>query len=120
MKNSSKLVNREIKNQVQLIGNLGQTPSLLKTTTGKSWTRFSLATNEEYQNSFERKKTCYWHNLVAWGDTAEYISENCQKGNEIVVIGKLVNRIYETKEGEKRYITEVVVNEVLCTNNKEE
>ncbi len=121
MKNKKDLIDREIKNQVQLIGNLGQTPTLSKTSTGKSWVRFSLATNDEYQNNYERKKICYWHNVVAWGEMAEYISDTCTKGKEIVVIGKLTNRVYETKEGDKKYITEVVASDIICANtNKEE
>lgn len=86
MKNKKDLIDREIKNQVQLIGNLGQTPTLSKTSTGKSWVRFSLATNDEYQNNYERKKICYWHNVVAWVKWPNTFQIHAQKEKRLLLL----------------------------------
>jgi single-strand DNA-binding protein len=107
------------KNKVQLIGHVGQTPELAILDNGKKVVRFSLATNEFYRNSqCEKVQQTHWHNLVAWGNTAEIIHKYVTKGKEIAVEGKLASRSYETKEGEKRFITEVIVNEVFMMGNK--
>jgi single-strand DNA-binding protein len=75
---------------------------------------FTLATNENYKNDKgEKVEETQWHKLVAWGKTAEIIEKYVTKGKEIAVEGKLSHRSYDDKNGEKRYITEVVVNEVL-------
>ncbi len=110
-----------LKNKVQLIGNVGGAPTITNLDSGKKVVRFSLATNESFKNSNGEKKTeTNWHNIVAWGKTAEIIEKYVIKGKEIAIEGKLVSRSYETKEGEKRTITEVVVNEVLLLGSKNE
>lgn len=104
----------KLRNKVQLIGNLGNDPEILDLDGGKKLAKFSIATNESYRNSAgEVVKDTQWHNVIAWGKTAEIIEKYVSKGKEIGVDGKLTSRSYETKEGEKRYITEVVCNEVL-------
>lgn len=76
--------------------------------------KFSLATNESYKNAKGEKVTdTQWHNVVAWGKTAEIAENYLKKGNEVAIEGKLVNRSYETKEGDKRYITEIKCSELL-------
>ena len=103
-----------LKNKVQLIGNLGQDPEIITLESGKKLAKFSLATNENYKNASGEKVTqTDWHNLIAWGKTADIIEKYITKGKEIAIEGKLTNRSYETKEGEIRYVTEVVVNELL-------
>jgi len=103
-----------LKNKVQLIGHVGQTPEIKKLNNGQKMARFSLATNDSYINSKgEKVEQTYWHNLVAWGKTAELIENYVEKGKQIAIEGKLVNRSYETEKGEKRFITEVSVNEVM-------
>ena len=103
-----------LRNKVQLIGNLGNDPEIITLDSGKKLAKFSLATNEYYKDADGQKQTkTDWHNLVAWNKTAEIIENYVTKGKEIAVQGKLTSRSYETKEGEKRYITEVVVNEIL-------
>jgi single-strand DNA-binding protein len=99
-----------------LIGNLGNSPAISTLQSGKKMARFSVATTEYSKNNNETKT--YWHNIVAWGKTAEIISEKCEKGSEVVINGKLVNRSYEDKTGIKKYITEVVVNEIICRPKK--
>lgn len=108
-----------LKNKVQLIGNLGNTPEVINLESGKKLAKFSIATNESYKNAKgEQIKDTQWHNVVAWGKTADIIEKYLQKGNEVAVEGKLVNRSYDDKEGNKRYITEIVVNELLMLSSK--
>tara|TARA_R110001592_G_scaffold186422_2_gene430775 strand:- start:676 stop:1014 length:339 start_codon:yes stop_codon:yes gene_type:complete len=108
-----------LKNKVQLIGNLGNTPEVINLESGKKLAKISVATNETYKNSKgETVKDTQWHNCVAWGKTAEIIEKYLQKGNEVAIEGKLVNRSYEDKNGDKRYITEIVINELLMLGGK--
>ncbi|MFT4094252.1 MAG: single-stranded DNA-binding protein [Niabella sp.] len=103
-----------LKNKVQLIGNLGNTPEIRTIANGKKMARFSIATNEVYKNVKGEKVTeTYWHNLVAWGKVAEIAERFLQKGKEVAIEGKLVSRQYENKSGEKKFITEVQVQELL-------
>jgi single-strand DNA-binding protein len=108
-----------LKNKVQLIGNLGKAPEVINTENGKKLARFSLATNESYRNAQGEKITeTQWHNVVAWGKTATIAEKFLQKGTEVAVEGKLINRSYVAKDGLKRYVTEVQVNELLLFGGK--
>ena len=108
-----------LRNKVQLIGNLGNDPEIIALESGRKLAKFSLATNESYKDVNGEKQTkTDWHNIVAWGKTAEIIEKYVTKGKEVAVEGKLTTRSYETKEGEKRYITEVVCNELLMLGSK--
>ncbi len=108
-----------LKNKVQLIGNLGQEPEVITLESGKKLAKFSIATNDYYYNKEGEKITdTQWHNIVAWGKTADIIEKYVNKGQEIAVEGKLTSRSYEDSEGQKRYITEVVCNELLMLSNK--
>ncbi|MEG9327275.1 single-strand binding protein [Salinimicrobium catena] len=103
-----------LRNKVQLIGHVGNAPEILTLESGKKLAKFSIATNETYKNNKGEKITdTQWHNVVAWGKTAELVENYVPKGKEIGVEGKLTSRTYEDKEGKKRYITEVVCNELL-------
>ncbi|MDG1573292.1 single-stranded DNA-binding protein [Robiginitalea sp. M366] len=108
-----------IRNQVQLIGNVGQNPTVTTLDSGKKVARFSLATNEYYKNAQGAKETqTQWHQLVAWGKVAEIIESYVTQGKELAVSGKLIHRQYDTSEGERRYVTEVEVNELLLLGSK--
>ena len=108
-----------LKNKVQLIGNLGNTPEIIMLDSGKKLAKFSIATNETYKNSQGEKVTdTQWHNIVAWNKTAEIIENYLDKGSEVMIEGKLTSRSYEDKEGNKRYVTEVVCNELLMLGSK--
>lgn len=108
-----------LKNKVQLIGNLGNKPEIRSIDNGKKFARFSMATNEVYRNQKGDKITeTQWHNLIAWGKVAEIAEKFLNKGTEVAVEGKLLYRNYTDKEGNKRNITEVQVNEILLLNNK--
>jgi single-strand DNA-binding protein len=109
-----------LRNKVQLIGNLGINPEIITLESGKKLAKFSLATNESYKNAQgEKVIDTQWHNIVAWNKTAEIVEKYLVKGNEVAIEGKLTTRSYETKEGEKRYITEIVCNELLMLGNKQ-
>jgi len=108
-----------LRNKVQLIGNLGNDPEIITLDSGKKLAKFSLATNDTFKNAKgERETKTEWHNLIAWNKTAEIIEQYVSKGKEIAIEGKLTSRSYDDKEGIKRYITEIVVNELLLLGNK--
>jgi single-strand DNA-binding protein len=103
-----------IRNKVQLIGNLGQLPEIRTTENGKKLARFSIATNDTYRNANgEKVSETLWHNVIAWGKLADIAEKYLTKGREVAVVGKLVHRNYTDKNGVKRNVTEVVLNEML-------
>jgi single-strand DNA-binding protein len=109
------------KNKVQLVGNLGSNPEVKTLEGGRKLAKFSLATNETYQNSQgEKVKETQWHNLVAWGRLAEVAEKQLQKGAEVMIEGKLVHHSYSDKEGVKRYSTEVEVSDVLRIESRKD
>jgi single-strand DNA-binding protein len=108
-----------LRNSVRLIGNLGAAPEVKSLEKGNKVARINLATNESYTNAKGEKVTeTSWHNLVAWGKTAEIAEKFLEKGSEIAIEGKLTTRSYNNKEGEKKYITEIVVNDILMLGKK--
>lgn len=103
-----------LSNRVQLIGHLGNDPEIITLDNGKKLAKLSLATNEQYKNANgEKVKNTHWHNVIAWNKTAEIIEEYVKKGDRIAVDGKLSSRSYDDKEGNKKYITEIICNEVV-------
>ena len=108
-----------LKNKVQLIGNLGNNPEIRTTEGGKKMAKFSVATNENYRTAKGDKVTeTQWHNLIAWGKVADIAEQFLSKGSEIAIEGKLINRNYTDKDGNKHYVTEVQVNEILMLGDK--
>jgi len=108
-----------LKNKVQLIGNIGNAPEIINLESGKKLAKFSVATNESYKTAKgETVKETQWHNLVAWGKTAEIVEKYLTKGNEVANERKFASRSYEDKTGVKKYVTEVVVNELLMLGGK--
>lgn len=103
-----------LKNKVQLIGNLGKEPEIINLESGKKLAKFSIATNDYYYNKQGDKVTdTQWHNIVAWGKTADIIEKYVDKGQEVAIEGKLTSRSYDDTDGNKKYITEVVCYELL-------
>jgi single-strand DNA-binding protein len=103
-----------LRNHVQLMGRLGQDPEVINLDSGKKLAKFSLATNESYTTTKgEKVENTDWHKIVAWGKTADIVENYVTKGREVIIGGKLTSRSYETKEGEKRYITEVVCSNLV-------
>lgn len=103
-----------IRNKVRLIGNTGGDPEVITMESGRKLAKLTLATNESYKDAKGEKVTeTQWHHLVAWGKNAELFEKYVNKGKEIAVEGKLAYRSYEDKNGEKKYTTEIVVDEIL-------
>ena len=108
-----------IKNQVQLLGNLGQDPTVTRLDNGKIVARFQLATNETYKDGKGEKKTeTNWHTVVTWGRNAEIIEQYVSKGKEVAIQGKLKTRSYDGHDGNQRYVTEVEAQEILLLGRK--
>ncbi|MBF4472715.1 MULTISPECIES: single-stranded DNA-binding protein [Flavobacterium] len=103
-----------MQNRVQLIGNTGNDPIIKTLDNGRKVANLSIATKEFYKNEKgERVEQTEWHPVVAWGKVAEIIEKFVTKGKQIAIDGKLTHRSYDDKNGEKRYITEVVVSEIM-------
>lgn len=103
-----------MKNSVQLIGNVGNDPEIQTLENGNKLVYLNIATNDRFtDDKGERVEQTEWHRVIAWGKIAEIIEKYVAKGKEIGVEGKLTHRSYEDKNGEKKFITEVVVNEIL-------
>lgn len=107
-----------MRNKVQLIGRLGIDPEV-KTFDNGQMARMSIATSEKYTNGKgEQVENTQWHNVIAWGKTAEIAEKYLSKGQEVAIQGRLETRQYDDKEGNKRYITQVVCNELLMLGKK--
>jgi single-strand DNA-binding protein len=107
-----------LRNNVQLIGRLGNEPEVRTFESGKKMATFTLATSEVYYNNQgEKVEETQWHNIVVWGKKVDVVESYVKKGQEIAVQGKIQTRSYE-KEGEKRYMTEINLNELLLLGKK--
>jgi single-strand DNA-binding protein len=96
-------------NKVILVGNLGKDPEIRTLENGRSVASFSLATSETYKNKAGEKVTnTEWHNVVLWSPLAEIADKFLKKGNQVYIEGKITNRTYNDKDGNKKYITEIV------------
>jgi len=112
------IIMTSLKNSVHLIGRLGNDPQVRTFESGKKMATFSLATNESYYNNKGDKVTdTQWHNIVVWGKRVDVVESYLKKGSEIALEGKLINRNYE-KDGEKKFITEISLNEMLMIDHK--
>jgi single-strand DNA-binding protein len=110
---------KTLRNRVQLIGNLGNDPEIINTEAGRKIAKFSIATNEVFKNSEGDKETnTEWHRVVCFGKTAEIVESYLAKGKEVAIDGKLTHNSWEDKEGNKRFNTEVVCNELLMLGGK--
>lgn len=108
-----------LRNSVRLVGNLGMDPEVKTFDSNKKLAKLSLATSESYKNEKgERVTDTQWHNLVIWGAQAQIAGDLLKKGDEIVIEGRLNNRSYIDKDGNKKYSSEIVVNEFLKTNSR--
>ncbi len=100
-------------NKVILIGNLGKDPELRYTASGTAVASFSLATSERFKNrNGEQQERTEWHNIVAWANLAEICGKYLAKGRQVYIEGRIQTRSYDDRDGNKRYITEIVANEM--------
>jgi single-strand DNA-binding protein len=108
-----------LRNRVQLIGNLGTAPEVKTINGNRKVAKLVIATNETYKNQKgERVTETTWHNITAWGTNAEFAEKYLEKGAEIAIDGKLKNNSYTDKNGDKRYVTEIIVNEFMMIGKK--
>lgn len=107
-----------LKNSVRLMGRLGAAPEVRELANNKKMARLSIATNETYKNDKGEKITeTQWHNVVAWGKQAEIAGKIMSKGSEVAIEGKLVTRNFTTNDGTKRYVTEIILNEMVLISS---
>lgn len=107
-----------LRNKVTLVGRTGKDVEIVKFENGKL-AKVSLATSDYYTNALgEKVEETQWHNLVCGGKTADIFEKYVEKGKEIAVEGKVVYRTYDDKDGVKRYITEIRVEEILLLGGK--
>jgi len=103
-----------LRNSVRLVGNLGMDPEVKSFDNNKKLARLSLATSDSYKNDKGEKVTeTQWHHLILWGNLAQFAEDDLKKGDQVAIEGKLTNRNYVDKDGNKRYMCEVVVNEFI-------
>ncbi len=100
-------------NKVILIGNLGKDPELRYTPSGQPVATFSLATTERWTDrNGQRQDRTEWHNVVAWGKLGELVNQYLKKGRSAYIEGRITTRSWDDKDGNKRYKTEIVANQV--------
>jgi single-strand DNA-binding protein len=100
-------------NKVILVGNLGKDPDLRYTAGGTAVCTFSLATSERYKDrDGQQQEKTEWHNIVAWRQLAEICGKYLTKGKQVYIEGKIQTRSYDDRDGNKRYITEIVADQM--------
>ena len=109
-------------NKVILVGNLGKDPEVKYTPQGTAVAKFSVATSSSYKDkSGEWQETTEWHNVVAWARTAEVAGEYLKKGSKVYIEGRLKTDSWDDKQsGQKKYMTNVVVEELIMLGGKGE
>ena len=100
-------------NKVMLIGNVGKDPEMRYTANGSAVTNFTLAVNRSFMSDGERKDETEWFTIVSWSRLAETLGQHLQKGRKVYVEGRLQSRSWDGPDGQKRYRTEVIANQVL-------
>jgi len=109
----------QIRNQVNLIGFVGRDPDYKLFENGSKLARFSMATSERYKNQQDEwvEKT-QWHNIIAWGKLADVASQHLEKGSEAAITGKIQYRVFDGSDGQKKYYTEILADQILVVNKK--
>jgi single-strand DNA-binding protein len=108
-------------NKAILVGNVGKDPEVRHLDGGVSVSRFTLATSDSYKNKTgEQVKNTEWHNIVAWRQLSDLAEKYIRKGSQIYVEGKITNRQYDDKDGNKRYISEIVADSIRLLGRKED
>jgi single-strand DNA-binding protein len=108
-------------NKVILVGNLGADPDVRYSSTGSAVVNFRIATSENWTNKEGGKETkTEWHRIVAFGKLAEICAEYLNKGKQVYIEGRLQSRSWEDKEGNKKWTTEVVANNVVMLGTASE
>ncbi len=107
-------------NKVILVGNVGKDPDVRHLDSGVTVASFSLATSETYRNKENQKVTnTEWHNIVVWRGLAEVVEKYVKKGDPLYLEGKIRNRSYDDKDGNKKYITEIIADNMQMLGSKQ-
>ncbi len=107
-------------NRVHLIGNLGKDPKVRHLESGNVVANFSLATSERYKKDGEKVIHTEWHNIVFWGPLAKVCEKYLKKGKQVYVEGRITTRSYKDKDGNKKYVTEIIGHQLQMLGSKEE
>jgi single-strand DNA-binding protein len=106
-------------NKVTLIGHLGKDPEVLTLEKNIKVAKLTLATSETFKDDLGKKHTVTdWHNVVLWRSLADVVEKYCHKGSMIYLEGKLKTRSYKSKDGDMRYVTEVIAEEIILLDKK--
>lgn len=106
-------------NKVILVGNLGQDPEVRYSASGSPVANFSIATSESWNDKEgQRQERTEWHRIVVWGKLAELCGEYLAKGRQVYIEGKLQTRSWDDRDGNKRYTTEIIANQVTFLGNR--
>jgi single-strand DNA-binding protein len=106
-------------NKVILIGNLGGDPELRYTSSNMPVVNFTVATNESWVNKEgTREERTEWHRVIAWGRLAEICNEKLRKGSQVYIEGRIQTRSWEDQTGQKRFVTEIVTNEMVILGGR--
>ena len=106
-------------NKVILVGNLGKDPELRYTSSGTAVASFSLATSERFKDrSGEQQEKTEWHNIVVWRNLAEICGKYLHKGKQVYIEGRIQTRSYDDRDGNKKYITEIVADQMQMLGSK--
>jgi single-strand DNA-binding protein len=107
-------------NKVILVGNVGKDPDIRHLDSGVSVASFPLATSETYRNKESQKVTnTEWHNIVVWRGLAEVVEKYVKKGDPLYIEGKIRSRSYDDKDGNKKYITEIIADNMQMLGSKQ-
>jgi single-strand DNA-binding protein len=105
---------KSLRNSVQLIGNLGMDPEVKQVSNGNKMARFSLATTDTYKNQKgEKVEDTQWHNIVIWGKLADVAEKYLTKGKQVAVEGRLETNSYDDKDGNRKFFTQINVNDLV-------
>lgn len=107
-------------NRVELIGNLTKDPELRYTPSNAAVCTFSIATNRTYMVEGEKKEEADFHRIVAWNKLAELCNQLLKKGNRVFVSGRLQNRSWEDQNGQTKYMTEIVIEDMILLTSRGE
>lgn len=110
---------KNLTNKVQLIGHLGKDPEIHEIKGGSKVARFTLACKDVHKNTKgDKTESTYWFNVVSWNNMADLAEKYLHRGSKLAIEGKLVSRNYVDKTGQKRYVVEVVMNEMMMLAKK--
>ncbi len=104
-------------NKVQLLGNVTKDPEVKYTNNGTAVVNVDVATNRSYKHNDEWKKETDYHKVVLWSKLAEQVERYIKKGTRVIIEGRLTTRTYEDKEGNKKYVTEIVASDLVLVKN---